>query len=105
LAHTFIDPALLEPSRFPRIVRIDYPDEGERDSIFRVHLREMPLEEDVDPALLAHRTPGFPGARIRNLVNEAALLAVNREKKRTGMAEFDTILHREGEAPAEPPAA
>ena len=89
-----IEPALLQPARFDRIVKIDYPNEAERQSISQVRLKDMPLEGDVDPSALARRTPGFSGADIWRLVNEAALLAARREKQRIAMAEFESVLAR-----------
>jgi len=96
-----LDPALLRPGRFDRRIVVDAPDARGRKEIFRVHLRGKPLEFDTNPeerekALdnLAKRTPGFNGADIANLVNEAALLAARRDKTRIGMSEFEESIDR-----------
>ncbi len=90
-----LDPALLRPGRFDRRVVVDAPDARGRREIFRVHLRGKPLEFDTSEAdrekaieSLAQRTPGFTGADIANLVNEAALLAARRDRSRVSMMEF-----------------
>src|SRR5947209_5040078 len=77
-----LDPALL--ARFDRIIPIDLPDEEKRRSIFEVLMRDKLVEEGVDAALLAQRTSGFTGAAIRRLVNEATMLAAQRDKERIG---------------------
>jgi cell division protease FtsH len=89
-----LDPALFQPARFERIIQVGPPDEGERQSIFDVHLRGRPLAADVDSAALARVTPGFTGAHIAVLVNEAALLAVRHDKQEIGSAEFEAAVER-----------
>ncbi len=84
-----LDPALLRPGRFDREVVVSNPDVGGRERILQVHVRKTPLEADVDLKAIARRTPGFSGADLMNLVNEAALLAVRRDKAAVGLAEFD----------------
>ncbi len=76
-----LDPALLRPGRFDRQVVVPNPDIGGREKILKVHMRKVPLAPDVDPRVLARGTPGFSGADLANLVNEAALLAARRGKK------------------------
>jgi cell division protease FtsH len=83
-----LDPALLRSGRFDRRVAVDRPDIKARELIFKVHLRGKPLAEDVNPQKLAKATPGLTGADIENAVNEAAILAVKRNKTVIGMAEF-----------------
>jgi cell division protease FtsH len=89
-----LDPALLRPGRFDRRIVVDNPDTKGRKAILEVHLRGKPLAEDVNVELLAKRTPGFSGADLANLVNEAALLAARRNKRRITMAEFDEAIER-----------
>ena len=89
-----LDPALLRPGRFDRRVVVDAPDVLGRKAIFRVHLRGKPLEDDVNVETLAKLTPGFTGADIMNVVNEAAILAARRDKSRDRMAEFDEARDR-----------
>ncbi len=89
-----LDPALLRPGRFDRRVVLDRPDIRGREGIFRVHLRGKPLAPDVDVTLLARATPGFVGADIENVVNEAAILAARRGKTRIGMSEFQEAIER-----------
>ncbi|MDR2794742.1 MAG: ATP-dependent zinc metalloprotease FtsH [Holosporaceae bacterium] len=84
-----LDPALLRPGRFDRQVVVPAPDLGGRDKILRVHLKKVPLSADVDPLVLARGTPGFSGADLANLVNEAALLAARREKRVVSMDELE----------------
>src|SRR6202007_2885718 len=76
-----LDPALLRPGRFDRHVVVANPDLGGREKILRVHLRKVPLAPDVEPRTIARGTPGFSGADLANLVNEAALLAARRGKR------------------------
>ena len=83
-----LDPALLRPGRFDRRVTIDKPDIKEREAILKIHVRNKPLANDVDLRQIAERTPGFSGADLANLVNEAAILAARRNKKQTGMDEM-----------------
>ncbi|MBL1685924.1 cell division protein FtsH, partial [Klebsiella pneumoniae] len=80
-----LDPALLRPGRFDRQVAIDAPDVRGREQILRIHAKGKPMAEDVDLALLARRTPGFVGADLENLLNEAALLAAREGRKKITM--------------------
>jgi len=89
-----LDPALLRPGRFDRRVVLDRPDVKGRKAILEVHVRGKPLAEDVDLEVLARETPGFVGADIENMVNEAAILAARRNKKVIGMAEFQEAIER-----------
>ena len=84
-----LDPALLRPGRFDRQVVVPNPDMHGREKILRVHMRKVPLAPDVDPRVIARGTPGFSGADLANLVNEAALLAARTGKRVVGMAEFE----------------
>jgi cell division protease FtsH len=84
-----LDPALLRPGRFDRRVVVDLPDLKGREGILRVHTRNIPLAEDVDLAVIARGTPGFSGADIANLVNEAALNAARYDKKKVQMVDFE----------------
>ncbi len=84
-----LDPALLRPGRFDRQVVVPLPDVRGREQILRVHMRRVPLAEDVKPALIARGTPGFSGADLMNLVNEAALFAARANKRVVGMEEFE----------------
>ncbi len=89
-----LDPALLRPGRFDRWVVLDKPDVKEREAIFRVHVRDKPLDEEVDLRVLARQTPGLVGADIENIVNEAAILAAKEGKKSIGMSEFERAIER-----------
>ncbi|NLO56129.1 MAG: ATP-dependent metallopeptidase FtsH/Yme1/Tma family protein [Thermovirga sp.] len=89
-----LDPALLRPGRFDRHIVIDRPDRNGREAILKVHLRDMKTDEDVDLEVLAKRTPGFVGADLANLVNEAALLAARKDRKNISMAEFEEATDR-----------
>jgi cell division protease FtsH len=84
-----LDPALIRPGRFDRRVTLELPQKNTRKEILEVHTRNVPLSDDVDLESLASRTAGFSGADIKNLVNEAALLAARKEKKRVGPEDFD----------------
>ena len=84
-----LDPALLRPGRFDRHVVVPNPDLAGREKILRVHLRKVPLAPDVDPRVIARGTPGFSGADLANLVNEAALLAARRGKRVVTMPELE----------------
>jgi cell division protease FtsH len=84
-----LDPALLRPGRFDRHVVVANPDLGGREKILRVHLRKVPLSPDVEPRTIARGTPGFSGADLANLVNEAALLAARRGKRVVTMSELE----------------
>src|SRR5688572_17956429 len=86
-----LDPALLRPGRFDRQVVVPLPDVRGREQILRVHMRRVPLSEDVKPALIARGTPGFSGADLANLVNEAALFAARANKRSVTMDEFEQI--------------
>jgi cell division protease FtsH len=89
-----LDPALLRPGRFDRKIVVDRPDLNGREKILRVHTRDVSLAPDVDLAALAARTPGFVGADLANLVNEAALAAARGDKNAVAMADFDAALDR-----------
>ncbi len=84
-----LDPALLRPGRFDRQVVVPLPDIRGREKILIVHMRKVPLGDDVKPKVLARGTPGFSGADLANLVNEAALFAARENKRVVSMAEFD----------------
>ena len=84
-----LDPALLRPGRFDRQVVVPLPDVRGREQILKVHMRKVPLGDDVKPAILARGTPGFSGADLANLVNEAALFAARGDKRTVGMEEFE----------------
>jgi cell division protease FtsH len=89
-----LDPALLRAGRFDRHVALDRPDVRGREAILRVHARSVKLGPDVDLALVAGRTPGFVGADLANIVNEAALLAARRERPNVTMVDFDDAIDR-----------
>jgi len=84
-----LDPALLRPGRFDRRVMIDLPDRQDREAILLTHARKKPLAEDVDLKVIAERTPGFSGADIANLMNEAAILAAREDRKE--ILQFDLV--------------
>jgi len=84
-----LDPALLRPGRFDRQVVVPNPDVLGREKILKVHMRKVPLSSDVDPKIIARGTPGFSGADLANLVNEAALMAARRGKRSVAMLEFE----------------
>ena len=84
-----LDPALLRPGRFDRRVTIDLPDRKDREEILKVHARKKPLQDDVNLEIIAQRTPGFSGADLYSLMNEAAILAAREERKKVG--QFDLI--------------
>ncbi|KJS34858.1 MAG: cell division protein FtsH [Hyphomonas sp. BRH_c22] len=84
-----LDPALLRPGRFDRQITVGNPDIIGREKILRVHMRNVPLAKDVETKTIARGTPGFSGADLANLVNEAALLAARRGKRVVAMAEFE----------------
>ena len=84
-----LDPALLRPGRFDRRVVVPLPDVGGREGILKVHSKKIPLSEDVQLSVLARGTPGFSGADIANLVNEAALLAARHGRKQVTMDDFE----------------
>ncbi|MDN5321666.1 MAG: cell division protease FtsH [Clostridia bacterium] len=89
-----LDPALLRPGRFDRQITVDRPDVKGREEILKVHVRGKPLAENTDLAVLARGTPGFTGADLANLVNEAALLAARRGKKTISMTEMEQAIER-----------
>jgi cell division protease FtsH len=84
-----LDPALLRPGRFDRQVVVSLPDIRGREKILKVHMRRTPIAPDVDATVLAKGTPGFSGADLENLVNEAALLAAKRNREKIGMTDFE----------------
>ena len=84
-----LDPALLRPGRFDRQVVVSLPDIRGRDQILRVHMRKVPIAPDVDPSVLARGTPGFSGADLANLVNEASLFAARRNGRVVDMVDFE----------------
>ena len=89
-----LDPALLRPGRFDRIVAVDRPDVKGRTAILQIHAKEVKLAPDVDLHKLAVRTPGFAGADLANIVNEAALLAARRDKNAITMSELEEAIER-----------
>ncbi|MBP7228426.1 MAG: ATP-dependent zinc metalloprotease FtsH [Longilinea sp.] len=89
-----LDPALLRPGRFDRRVVLDRPDVRGREAILKVHVKGKPLAPEVNLGVLARATPGFVGADIENLVNEAAILAARRNKKSITQAEFEEAIER-----------
>jgi len=89
-----LDPALLRPGRFDRQIQVSLPTEAGRLQILHIHTREMPLAPDVDLERLARITPGFSGADLANLANEAALLATRRNADQVTMADFERALER-----------
>ena len=84
-----LDPALLRPGRFDRQVVVPLPDIRGREQILKVHMKKVPIAQDVDPSLIARGTPGFSGADLANLVNEAALVAARTAKKLVGMEQLE----------------
>ncbi len=84
-----LDPALLRPGRFDRQVTVPLPDIRGREHVLKVHMRQVPISDDVEPALIARGTPGFSGADLANLVNEAALFAARANKRMVSMEEFE----------------
>ena len=89
-----LDPALLRPGRFDRRVVLDLPDIRGREAILRVHVREKPIEPAVELGTIARQTPGFSGADLKNLLNEAAILAARRNRTTVGMFEFEEAIDR-----------
>ena len=89
-----LDPALMRPGRFDRHVLVDRPDVKGREAILKVHVSKIKIDEDVDLKHIAKLTPGFVGADLANLVNEAALLAARKDKSRVTMAEFEEGIER-----------
>ena len=84
-----LDPALLRPGRFDRQITVSLPDITGREAILNVHIRNLPTAPDVDTRVVARGTPGFSGAELANIANEAALLAARRNKKMITMREFE----------------
>lgn len=89
-----LDSALLRPGRFDRQISIDKPDIAGREQIFKVHLKPVKLSKEIDPKKLAAQTPGFAGAEIANVCNEAALIAARRDKKEVDMQDFQDAIDR-----------
>jgi cell division protease FtsH len=89
-----LDPALLRPGRFDRHVLVDRPNIKDREDILRIHIRGVKLSQDVDIAVIAARTPGFVGADLANIVNEAALLAARKSKTEVEMTDFEAAIDR-----------
>jgi cell division protease FtsH len=89
-----LDPALLRPGRFDRTILVDRPDKKGREEILKVHLKGITYTKNLDIEQIAAMTPGMVGADLANLVNEAALLAVRRKKKKVGMSEFEEAVER-----------
>jgi len=89
-----LDPALLRPGRFDRHILVDRPDKKGREDILKIHMKGITMETDIDVGAVAGMTPGFVGADLANLVNEATLLAVRRNKTKVGMAEFQEAVER-----------
>jgi cell division protease FtsH len=89
-----LDPALLRPGRFDRHVTLDLPDRKAREEILRVHVRKVPLAQDVELAVVAAGTPGFSGADLRNLVNEAAMAAARESAEQVSKRHFDEMRDR-----------
>ncbi len=89
-----LDPALLRPGRFDRRVVLDRPDVRGREAILKVHIKGKPIDPEVDLSILSKATPGFVGADLENLVNEAAILAARRNKKSIGQSEFEESIER-----------
>ena len=95
-----LDPALLRPGRFDRQIRVDRPDVKGREAVLKVHARNKPFEEHVNLKAIAQRTPGFSGADLENLLNEAALVAARRDKKKIDMTDIDEATDRVIAGPA-----
>jgi cell division protease FtsH len=89
-----LDPALLRPGRFDRQIVVDKPDLNGREAILQVHAKGVKLDKSVDLKAIAAMTPGFVGADLANIVNEAALLAARRDKKTVSMSEFEEAIER-----------
>ena len=89
-----LDPALLRPGRFDRRIVVDHADLKGRKLIMELYIKGKPIDDDVDAEVLARRTPGFSGADIANMVNEAALLAARNDRKRVSMSDFEASIDR-----------
>ncbi|WP_338450483.1 ATP-dependent zinc metalloprotease FtsH [Niallia oryzisoli] len=95
-----LDPALLRPGRFDRQITVDRPDVKGREAVLKVHARNKPLDDEVNLKAIAQRTPGFSGADLENLLNEAALVAARRDKKKIDMTDIDEATDRVIAGPA-----
>lgn len=95
-----LDPALLRPGRFDRQIMVDRPDVKGREAVLGVHARNKPLEDTVDLKTIAMRTPGFSGADLENLLNEAALIAARADRKKIGQLDIDEAIDRVIAGPA-----
>ncbi|MGF9991816.1 ATP-dependent zinc metalloprotease FtsH [Bacillus mycoides] len=95
-----LDPALLRPGRFDRQITVDRPDVNGREAVLKVHARNKPLDENVNLRAIATRTPGFSGADLENLLNEAALVASRQDKKKIDMSDIDEATDRVIAGPA-----
>src|SRR5699024_8222565 len=95
-----LDPARLRPGRFDRQVTVNRPDVKGREAVLKVHARNKPLDETVDLKIIAMRTPGFSGADLENLLNEAALVAARRDKTTIDMLDVDEAIDRVIAGPA-----
>ena len=89
-----LDPALLRPGRFDRRIVVDQPDIRGREEILQIHVRDKPISDDVDLSILARRTPGFVGADLANLTNEAAILAARKGRKIVVMSDFEASIDK-----------
>ncbi|MBO9131317.1 ATP-dependent zinc metalloprotease FtsH [Bacillus sp. 165] len=95
-----LDPALLRPGRFDRQITVDRPDVNGREAVLKVHARNKPLDDSINLKTIAMRTPGFSGADLENLLNEAALVAARQNKKKIDMADIDEATDRVIAGPA-----
>lgn len=95
-----LDPALLRPGRFDRQITVDRPDVNGREAVLKVHARNKPLDENINLRAIATRTPGFSGADLENLLNEAALVAARQDKKKIDMSDIDEATDRVIAGPA-----
>ncbi len=92
--HDVLDPALLRPGRFDRHIVVDRPDVAGRKAILKIHVKDKPIDKGVDLEILAKRTPGFSGADLENLLNEAALLAARRDYEKIEMPQCEEAIER-----------
>ncbi|HDR7795005.1 TPA: ATP-dependent zinc metalloprotease FtsH [Bacillus luti] len=95
-----LDPALLRPGRFDRQITVDRPDVNGREAVLKVHARNKPLDDNINLRAIATRTPGFSGADLENLLNEAALVAARQDKKKIDMSDIDEATDRVIAGPA-----
>ena len=95
-----LDPALLRPGRFDRQITVDRPDVNGREAVLKVHARNKPLDENINLRAIVTRTPGFSGADLENLLNEAALVAARQDKKKIDMSDIDEATDRVIAGPA-----